>query len=435
MESIFFVLLKQSIESIGLILFIILLRTFFKKIPHSFFYIAWIIVFINLVCPAEIDFSFLFNNSVAANQTNDTLSFPIINGFKAVSAGLIPNQEVLETPKYNIFFIIWILGFLILFFINIFKIFKLKKLLKNEIKSSNSIFISNKTTVPFVLGWIKPQIYIPANLSENEKEYILLHEKIHIKRKDNIIKTIAYFILILNWYNPFVWIAYFMLSEDIECSCDTKVIKHFGKQIKKDYFMSLLKMASSPHIFETATVSFGEYSTKRRISNILNYKKPTKTLIITLILVFGVICFTAFAKTTNDVPYSNITNSNYSQKSVDVDFNNKTYTLSLAIPNELDSYVEFTSLEDYPVYLLTFNRDNHISNIGMFEFFTEEEYDKMDPTQMPVPTEILRQDNIVIGFSGLHDMPFELETEEAKLVGNYHENVSDMLKTVTLTEK
>lgn len=118
------------------------------------------------------------------------------------------------------------------------------------------------------------------------------------------------------------------------------------------------------------------------------------------------------------------------EKSASIKYNGKDYVLKASFPEEIADYVTLEAAEN--MCLVKFDKDGKTANIGSFTFYTEEEYDAMDPTQMPVPTEALRQDGIVIGFTGVQDSVFEAGTEEAKLVEDYHSKTADILKTVKL---
>lgn len=122
------------------------------------------------------------------------------------------------------------------------------------------------------------------------------------------------------------------------------------------------------------------------------------------------------------------------EKTASVKFNGKDYTFKAAFPEEIAGYValEASSTENSVLCLVKFEKDGKTANIGSFEFFSESAYDAMNPSEMPVPTEVLRQDGIVIGFTGVQDSVFEPGTEEADLIENYHSKTADILKTVKL---
>ena len=148
-----------------------------------------------------------------------------------------------------------------------------------------NIYEAKNLKTPFVLGLIRPKIYLPVGLNvKEEQDYILLHEQTHIHRKDHIIKILAFLILSIHWFNPLVWIAFMLMSTDMELSCDERVLKEMNEDIKKPYANSLLSLAAGRHIINGSPLAFGEGNVKGRIKNVLNYKKPR----------FWIICFIEF---------------------------------------------------------------------------------------------------------------------------------------------
>jgi beta-lactamase regulating signal transducer with metallopeptidase domain len=133
---------------------------------------------------------------------------------------------------------------------------------------------------PFVLGLLRPKIYLPVGFNDKERSYILLHEQTHINRKDHIIKMLAFLVLSVHWFNPFVWIAFMLMSMDMELSCDERVLKEMNEDIKKPYANSLLSLATRRHILNGSPLAFGEGNVKGRIKNVLNYKKPRFWVIV-----------------------------------------------------------------------------------------------------------------------------------------------------------
>lgn len=126
----------------------------------------------------------------------------------------------------------------------------------------------------FVMGIFRPGIYLPRGLTGEQKRYILMHEQVHIKRLDYVIKPVSFFALCIHWFNPLVWAAYFLSGSDMEMSCDEAVIRKLGDGIKRGYSDSLLSLAVGKHVVGAAPLAFGEGDTGKRIKNVLKYKKP-----------------------------------------------------------------------------------------------------------------------------------------------------------------
>lgn len=161
---------------------------------------------------------------------------------------------------------------------------KLQKRLKNAVRERDNIYLAEHLETPFVMGIIRPRIYLPASLTDKEKRYIILHEEMHIKRFDHIVKIFSFFVLCLHWFNPLVWAAFFISGKDMEMSCDEAVIKQLGSNVKKEYSASLLTLATGRRVIGGTPLAFGEGDTKGRIKNVLNYKKPAFWVVVLAVI-------------------------------------------------------------------------------------------------------------------------------------------------------
>jgi beta-lactamase regulating signal transducer with metallopeptidase domain len=195
-----------------------------------------------------------------------------------------------ETTNYLRIFItaaavVWLVAALLMLGYGLATYFILKhKLNKNAILTApygetSNIYKSPNIKSPFVLGFFEPKIYLPLSLSANELEYVILHEKIHIERRDHITKFAAYIVLCLHWFNPLVWLAFSLMEKDMEMSCDERVLKEMGGGIKKTYSMSLVSLAADQRFFASSPLAFGEKSTESRVKNVLKFKKRSKIFV------------------------------------------------------------------------------------------------------------------------------------------------------------
>ncbi|HHU75268.1 MAG TPA: M56 family metallopeptidase, partial [Firmicutes bacterium] len=170
---------------------------------------------------------------------------------------------------------IWLLGLVLLLTYSIYTATRLYRQLGSAEPIIGNIHEMRGLKTPFVFGLLRPKIYLPTGLAEKEKSYIIKHEQTHIQRFDHLIKPLAFLVLCVHWFNPLVWLAFFLMSEDMELSCDESVIKQLGSAIKKDYSTSLLALsAGRRQTIGGCPLAFGENNPKGRIINILNYKKP-----------------------------------------------------------------------------------------------------------------------------------------------------------------
>lgn len=191
--------------------------------------------------------------------------------------------------------LIWIAGMIVLLLYGILSYFKCRRMTVQAVHMEGNIWECDHLTTPFVLGIVRPRIYIPFHLSVEEKPYILAHETYHIRRGDPIVRLLAFVLLTFYWINPFVWIAYFLMIRDMEMSCDEAVLLQLGTQIKKAYSNSLLTFATGRKQVTFSPLAFGESGTSGRIKNILDFKKPKvwgSLLAILAVILAAVFCLT-----------------------------------------------------------------------------------------------------------------------------------------------
>jgi beta-lactamase regulating signal transducer with metallopeptidase domain len=300
MDKLFLEILNMSITSSYVILFIILIRFLLKKVPKIYSYTLWSVVLLRLTIPFSIQsiFSLIRINTKAIPKDIMYTELPQINSGITVIDSIVNNSLparvlVASANPMQLWIAIgqsiWILGLIILMIYSIVTTIKLSKKLKSATHISNNIYENSIIKTPFVFGLVNPKIYLPKDLSEIENGYIIKHEQTHIERKDHIIKFIAFLVVSIHWFNPLVWLSFFLMTEDMELSCDEKVIQELGSGIKKDYSNSLLSLSTGRRIIGGSPIAFGENNTKGRIKNVLNYKKPEFWVsIVTIILIVAV---------------------------------------------------------------------------------------------------------------------------------------------------
>lgn len=298
----FLQVLNMSFTASLVIIFVLISRLFLKKAPKIFSYVLWFVVLFRLISPFSFESVFSFLPEKTSQLPSDIMLEQIPNMNTGLS--LFNNYSYVDAPAATVvdprnplqWFVfagicIWILGILGLFLHSMISILRLKKRLNDAALELDNIYISRNIGSPFVMGVFKPRIYLPANLTDTQKQYIILHEETHIKRLDHVVKIISFFVLCLHWFNPLVWVAFYVSSQDMEMSCDERVIKILGNKVKKDYSSSLLTLATGKKIVGSTPLAFGEGDTKIRIINVLNYKRPAFWVMVVCViaaLVIGV---------------------------------------------------------------------------------------------------------------------------------------------------
>ncbi len=317
MEAALSKFLDMSLTAAYVIVAILLIRLLLKKAPKKYSYALWLVAAFRLICPVSIESAFsLFNLKFDLGKTtgvtlrdvpehsisdyippvqNVTVTPPTVTpdiipsptpGF-VENLPVVPSAPAVTEPTITlmgVLAIIWCVGIAALLAYSIFTYIKLKRQMSTAVLLEGNIRQASGIRSPFILGFIRPQIYIPYHLSEGELSYVLAHERYHLKRGDHIIKPLAFLILVLHWFNPLVWLAFHLMVKDMEMSCDEKVLSQ-DESIRKDYSSTLLSFAAGRSFPAPSPLSFGEGSVKSRIKNVLNWKKPALWLTVAAIII------------------------------------------------------------------------------------------------------------------------------------------------------
>ncbi len=195
---------------------------------------------------------------------------------------------------FKLLFIISIIGTLSIIVYNGYALLKVRRALRGAYLLEENIYICSGISSPFTLGFFHPAIYIPEGMDALEQQYIVCHERVHIRRKDYIIKNIAFILSAFYWYNPFVWLAFYFLERDMEMSCDEKVIKIMGDDIRKQYSQSLLNFAQGRVAAAFTPLTFGENNVKQRVKNVLSHKNVKLWGLVLGIIILAAACTLLF---------------------------------------------------------------------------------------------------------------------------------------------
>ncbi|MBO7739533.1 MAG: hypothetical protein J6S18_04100, partial [Oscillospiraceae bacterium] len=315
MESVFSLILNMSLTASWVIAAILLIRLLLKKAPKKYSYALWLVAAFRLVCPVSIESAFsLFNLRFSLGKTVGVTLRDVPT--HSVSDYIPPAQNVTVTPDIipnptpgfadnlpvvpsvpaaptvtepaitlmGILAVIWCAGTAALLIYGVVSYIKLKRQMSTAVLLEDNIRQAAGIRSPFILGFIRPKIYIPYHLSDAELSYVLAHERYHLKRGDHIVKPLAFLILVIHWFNPLVWLAFHLMVKDMEMSCDEKVLAQ-DESIRKDYSSTLLSFAAGRSFPAPSPLSFGEGSVKSRIKNVLNWKKPALWLTAAAIII------------------------------------------------------------------------------------------------------------------------------------------------------
>ena len=306
MNEFFLKIINMSISASWLIFAVLILRLVLKKAPKWVNVLLWGIVAIRLICP------FSFESALSLIPSAETFPKKIISGPSFdVQSGITPVDnrindylgdryfEGVTVPANNgntimtILTIVWTIGILLLVAYTVISYWRLHREIDTAVRYKDNIFQSENVSSPFVLGLIKPRIYLPFKLDGQDMEHVVAHEQAHIRRKDHWWKPLGFLLLTIHWFNPLMWLAYVLLCRDIELACDEKVIKGLSNEQRADYTQALVDCSVNRRMIAACPLTFGEVGVKERVKSVMNYKKPAFwVIIIAVIVCVGVaVCF------------------------------------------------------------------------------------------------------------------------------------------------
>ena len=306
MNELFLKIINMSISASWLVLAVLIFRFVLKKAPKWINVLLWGIVAIRLICP------FSFESTLSLIPSAETIPLnigmdttPTINsGISAINNAVNPIISQSNTPMagasvnllqitIGIYEYIWIFGMIALALYTAISYWRLRRKVDTAVRYKDNIFQSENVSFPFVLGIIKPRIYLPFKMNGQYLEYVVAHEQAHICRKDHWWKPLGFLLLMIHWFNPLMWLAYVLLCRDIELACDEKVIKELGNEQRGDYTQALVACSINRRMIAACPLAFGEVSVKERVKSVMNYKKPAFwVIIISVIVCVGVaVCF------------------------------------------------------------------------------------------------------------------------------------------------
>ena len=297
MNELFLKIINMSISASWLVLAVLLLRFVLKKAPKWVNVLLWGIVAVRLAFPFSIESALSLIPSAETIPPNIGMNTtPTINsGINAINNAVNPIISQSNTPMagasvnplqitIGIFEYIWIFGMIALALYTAISYWRLHRKVDTAVRYKDNIFQSENVNSPFVLGIIKPRIYLPFNMNGQNLEHVVAHEQAHIRRKDHLWKPLGFLLLTIHWFNPLMWLAYVLLCRDIELACDEKVIKKLGNEQRADYTQALVACSVNRRMIAACPLAFGEVGVKERVKSVMNYKKPAFWIVVLAVM-------------------------------------------------------------------------------------------------------------------------------------------------------
>ncbi|MBR3972641.1 MAG: hypothetical protein IKJ99_01660 [Oscillospiraceae bacterium] len=315
MEALFLKLVNMSITASYLVIAVLILRLLLRKAPRYIHVILWGIVALRLLLPFSIEsvLSLIPNPEplpqeflyAATPQINSGI--PVVNQVlnPVIADSLTPEGLTSANPTQILSFVfawLWVIGMAVMALYAAISYWLVRRKVAASIPVGKNLRLCDSIDTPFILGIVKPKIYLPSSVDQKTADHVLAHEMAHLQRKDHWWKPLGFALLTVYWFNPVLWIAYILLCRDIEMACDEKVVQKLNPAEKKAYSTALLSCSVPRKMIAACPLAFGEVDVKNRIRSVLNYKKPAFWIVVVAIIICIVVavCFLTNPKDSED---------------------------------------------------------------------------------------------------------------------------------------
>ena len=316
MAAVFLKLLNLSISASWLVLAVLVLRLVSKRSPKWVNVLLWGIVALRLVLPFSIESALSLIPSAetvspAAVQFDPapTITSGVSVIDNAVNPSLSEHFSAVPTASVNPLYVwteiagwVWLIGLGAMLLYALVSYLRLRRRVSVSLPIQDHIYLCDAISSPFILGVVKPHIYLPSGLDEVQRQNVLAHEQAHLARRDHWWKPLGFALLAVYWFNPVLWLAYALLCRDIELACDERVIRTMDESAVKTYSTVLLACSMPRKAAITCPLAFGEVGVKERVRNALHYKKPAFWVVAASVAVCVVVavCFLTDPPTDTD---------------------------------------------------------------------------------------------------------------------------------------
>ena len=281
MEQFFHTLLTMSATAAIAALVVMVLRLPLKKAPRYLTCLLWLVVLFRMVCPVSFESPVSIMPQAITTETYETITLPLPEEVPPVIQTEPAPAEPVVTPAEpsgptltQVLLPIWAVGCAGMGLWILLSYLRLQRRVADAVLVRDNVYETDRVDTPFVCGFLRPRIYLPVGLEEADRTYVLLHEEAHIRRLDHLVKPLFCLALCAHWFNPVLWLAYWLLGKDIETACDQAVIRSFGRADKAGYAAALLHVGREKSLPQAVPLAFGEENPKKRVKNLLDYKHP-----------------------------------------------------------------------------------------------------------------------------------------------------------------
>lgn len=292
MSALFLKILHMSVSASWIAAAVLVLRLCLKRVPKWGNVLLWGFVAVRLVFPVSIESPLSLLPRTAISPAGAAAvragAAPVIGGGSAAGAAVSPSQAWFPVLAW-----VWAAGIAVLFLYTMVSTLRLRYRVREAVRLRGNIYQSEQIDAPFVLGTIRPRIYLPYRMDSCEQQHVIAHEQAHLRRGDQLWKPLGFLLLAIHWFNPVMWVSYVLLCRDIELACDENVIRKLDCGQRADYMQALVLCSVNRRRIAACPLAFGEVGVKERVKSVMLYKKPTFWIILLVIIVCIVlaVCF------------------------------------------------------------------------------------------------------------------------------------------------
>ncbi len=313
MSNLFLTLLELGMSASVLALVVVLLRLLPLRWPRWIYCLLWALVALRLVCPVSIESNLSLQPRIEQttfySPSMDATPLPTPDNTPAaniatpapdISGGLVHHTGQVSSPSpISVLSGVWLVGMVAMLLYALISYLRLRHRVLTATRLRDGIYQSEWVDSPFVLGLLRPKIYLPYHLDEETAAHVIAHEQSHLRRGDHWWKPLGYFLLSVYWFCPVLWLAYWLLCQDIELACDARVIRTMTPDDRQHYARTLLKLGVRRSTITACPLAFGELGVKQRIKRVMTHKKPAFWVVSAslLALVVVAVCFLTTPKT------------------------------------------------------------------------------------------------------------------------------------------
>ena len=338
MESVLTMIGQTALTASFIMAAVMALRLLLKRAPKAFTMALWGLVALRLLVPFSIESSFSLVpkqvttyspavTSATVSVTQPTTAKPLttVSNTTAVTSKVIsqttaaditqpvavittaptvPTQKVspvgATTPVSwkTVASYVWVGGVLLMLGYSVWGYGRIRRRVRVSVRLQDNVFACDAINTPFILGVLRPRIYCPSDMTDEDRQQVIAHERAHIRHGDHLIKLLGFLLLCVYWFHPMVWLSYVLFCRDMESACDERVIKAMSPA-QKSHYAEVLMACSVPHrAVVSAPLSFGEIGIKARLTSILHYKKPALWIVLASLaaIIVTAVCFLTVPK-------------------------------------------------------------------------------------------------------------------------------------------